>query len=130
MRSNAEGPLGPGPLIEAPLTYRLHSIYSVIADDRRRALLDCLATGEKTAGELAGEFDISRPAIAKHLRILEQSGLVTITNVGRTRVHRLNAEPLREVHDWLQRYGPFWESRLDNLKQVVEADVKARKQNH
>lgn len=112
------------------MTYRLHTIYSVIADDRRRALLDSLAAGDKTAGELAAAFDISRPAIAKHLRILEQSGLVTITNVGRTRVHRLNAEPLREVHDWLQRYGPFWESRLDNLKHVVEADVRARKQKH
>lgn len=117
-------------LFGAPLTYRLQNIYSVIADDRRRALLDCLATGDKTAGELAGEFDISRPAIAKHLRILEQSGLVTITNVGRTRVHRLNAEPLREVHDWLQRYGQFWDDRLDNLKHIVEANVKARKRSH
>jgi DNA-binding transcriptional ArsR family regulator len=111
------------------MTYRLQSIYSVIADDRRRALLDCLATGDKTAGELASEFDVSRPAIAKHLRILEQSGLVTITNVGRTRVHRLNAQPLREVHDWVQRYGQFWDSRLENLKQAVEASVKTRKRN-
>lgn len=111
------------------MTYRLQNIYSVIADDRRRALLDCLATGDKTAGQLAGEFDISRPAIAKHLRILEQSGLVTITNVGRTRVHRLNAEPLREVDDWLRQYGQFWDSRLDNLKHIVEANVKARKRN-
>ncbi len=111
------------------MTYRLHNIYSVIADDRRRALLDCLALGDKTAGELASEFDISRPAVAKHLRILEQSGLVTITNVGRTRVHRLNAQPLREVHDWVQRYGRFWDVHLENLKQAVEASVKSRKQD-
>ncbi len=108
------------------MTYRLDNIYSVIADDRRRALIDCLAEGDKTAGELAGRFDISRPAIAKHLRILEENGLVTITNVGRTRVHRLNAEPLREVHDWVRQYGPFWDQRLANLKHAVESKVKAK----
>lgn len=110
------------------MTYRLHNIYTLIADDRRRALLDCLAQGDKTAGELAREFDISRPAIARHLRILEQSGLVTITNVGRTRVHSLNAQPLREVHDWVQRYGRFWDIHLENLKRTVEANVKRKKQ--
>ena len=51
---------------------------------------------------------------------------MTITNVGRTRVHRLNAEPLREVYDWAQRYGPFWDERLAKLKQAVEANVKAK----
>lgn len=110
-----------------PMTYRLQNIYSVIADDRRRALIDCLAQGEQTAGELASRFDISRPAVAKHLRILEENGLVTITNVGRTRVHRLNAAPLREVYDWVRKYGRFWDQRLENLKQTVEADIKARK---
>ena len=103
------------------VTYRLQGIYSAIADDHRRALLDSLARGDKTAGELAGEFAISRPAVAKHLRILEDVGLVEITRSGRNRIHRLNAQPLREVHDWLKSYGRFWDSRLADLKHQVEA---------
>jgi len=108
------------------LTYRMQGIFNVIADPKRRAMLDYLAQGDRTAGELADKFEISRPAVVNHIKILEENDLVRIAKVGRTRVHRLNAKPLIEVRDWIDSYGRFWGDKLDDLKHLVEADVKQR----
>ena len=103
------------------MTYRNQSIYNVIADPHRREILDLLAGGEKSAGEIAQQFDISRPAIAKHLKVLEQSNLIQIRNQGRERIHRLTPDPLREVHDWVDGYRSFWKGRLKGLKTLIES---------
>lgn len=104
------------------MTYRLHGIFGAIADPHRRAILDLLIREERTAGEIADQFPISRPAVAKHLRILEQNDLIRITRRGRERVHRLNPEPLMSVRDWLHAYETFWTDSLQRLKLLVETD--------
>jgi DNA-binding transcriptional ArsR family regulator len=103
------------------MTYRNQGIYSVIADPHRRQIIDMLAAGDKSAGEIAQQFEISRPAIVKHLRILEEHGLVEIQQVGRERKHHLTPKPLREVHDWINRYETFWKDRLQGLKHLIES---------
>lgn len=108
------------------MTYRLQGVFTAIADPHRRAMLDYLAAGELSAGELAAKFDISRPAVANHLKILEQNRLVRITRKGRQRMHRLDPEGLIQVRDWLARYAAVWDERLDTLKALVEADEKKR----
>jgi len=112
------------------VTYRLQGIFSVIADPKRRAMLDFLALGDRTAGEIAEEFEISRPAVVNHIRILEKNNLVFVSKVGRTRVHKLNAKPLLEVRDWIDSYGQFWDDKLGNLKSLVEAEVRQRDKNN
>jgi len=103
------------------LTYRLQGIFGAIADPHRRQILDYLMVQDLTAGELAQKFDISRPAVAKHLRVLEDNDLIRISRRGRERVHRLNPEPLLTVRDWLARYELFWDANLIKLKALVEA---------
>lgn len=106
------------------MTYRLQGIFGAIADPHRRQILDYLMASDLTAGELADKFDISRPAVAKHLRVLEDNDLIRITRRGRERVHRLNPEPLMTVRDWLGRYERFWDANLGRLKALVEAEAE------
>ncbi|QMU56784.1 MAG: metalloregulator ArsR/SmtB family transcription factor [Boseongicola sp.] len=104
----------------APLTYKNDGIYSAIADPHRRRMLDILAGGDKSAGEIAAEFDISRPAVVNHLRILEENRLISIHQHGRQRIHHLTPAPLREIQDWVDSYDRFWKSKLSDLKTLVE----------
>jgi DNA-binding transcriptional ArsR family regulator len=109
------------------VTYKLNGVFSAIADPNRRLMLDYLAMGDRTAGEIAERFAISRPAVAKHLRILETNNLIVIDDVGRKRVHRLNAAPLTEVRDWINSYGRFWDDRLASLKSLIENGTPGNK---
>jgi DNA-binding transcriptional ArsR family regulator len=104
------------------VTYRLQGVFTAIADPHRRAMLDFLAAGEMTAGELADKFEISRPAVANHLRVLEENHLVRIRKRGRERVHCLNPDGLMTVREWLSRYEAFWDAKLGTLKALVEAE--------
>jgi DNA-binding transcriptional ArsR family regulator len=101
--------------------------FAAIADPTRRAILQRLASGDVAAGHIAAAFPISRPAVSKHLRILRQAALVQEERRGRQRVYRLNAQPLREVDHWLERYRTFWEKNLASLKRHVEAHPKGGK---
>lgn len=103
------------------MTYRLQGVFTAIADPYRRQMLDYLAEAELSAGDLASKFTISRPAVARHLRVLEDCGLVAIRADGRQRLHRLNPNPLQEVSAWLSPYERFWDRKLDTLKGLVEA---------
>lgn len=105
------------------MTYRLDDVFTAIADPNRRRILDYLAARDMTAGGLAERFDISRPAVARHLRVLRESGLVTVRREGRYRVHGLRPEPLREVRDWIQSYEGFWDEGLRTLKARVENEA-------
>ena len=109
------------------MTYRLQGVFTAIVDPHRRAMLDYLAAGEMTAGELAAKFAISRPAVAAHLKVLEDNRLVQITKRGRERVHRLNPEGLMTVRDWLSRYEAFWDAKLGTLKALAEAEHNDRR---
>jgi len=97
--------------------------FQALADPTRRALLDLLRDGVQPAGAMAQSFDVSRPAISKHLRLLLRANLVRRQKQGRHRIYRLNPEPLKAVDTWLDGYRVFWQDRLANLKAFVEADA-------
>ena len=104
------------------VTYSAEATFQALADPTRRAVLDLLRQGSQPAGEIAGAFPISRPAISKHLRLLRRAHLVREHREGRHRVYQLNPEPLREVDSWLDQYRAFWKMNLANLKTFVEAE--------
>lgn len=98
-------------------------VFRAIADPTRREILALLAERDLTVGEVADRFDMTRPAVAKHLRILGDGGLVSVEARGRSRVNRLSAGPLRSVADWLKFFDRFWDDRLQTLKEEVEKDA-------
>jgi DNA-binding transcriptional ArsR family regulator len=90
---------------------------AAIAEPTRRRLLELVRDREVPAGELAAKFDVSRPAVSRHLRVLRQAGLVHERRQGRLRLYRADPAPLAEVRDWLERY---WDERLDGLRTLAE----------
>ncbi|MEO7224073.1 MAG: metalloregulator ArsR/SmtB family transcription factor [Devosia sp.] len=117
---------------------RLDATFVALADPTRRAILARLKQGDATVNELAAPFDISQPAVSKHLKILERAGLVTRSNVGTSRPVRIEAGPMREAADWLEKYREFWEKsyqRLDALLEILQTPIntdrpKAKKQRN
>jgi DNA-binding transcriptional ArsR family regulator len=104
------------------VTYSPEAVFEAIADPTRRALLDLLRRGSRQAGDIAGAFPVSRPAISRHLRRLRRAQLVREHREGRNRIYQLNPDPLRAVDSWLDRYRAFWTTNLTNLKSFVEAE--------
>ncbi|MBZ5682371.1 MAG: metalloregulator ArsR/SmtB family transcription factor [Acidobacteriia bacterium] len=104
------------------VTYSSEATFQALADPTRRAVLDLLRRGSQPAGQIAGAFPVSRPAISKHLRLLRRAHLVREHREGRHRVYQLNPEPLRAVDSWLEQYRSFWSASLANLKAFVEAE--------
>jgi DNA-binding transcriptional ArsR family regulator len=103
---------------------RLSLVFGALADPTRRAILTRLAEGEATVAELAAPFAVSQPAVSKHLKVLEQAGLISRNRRATARLSRLEAEPLREVTTWLARYQRFWDEsheRLDDLLSALQA---------
>jgi len=99
---------------------RLDRTFGALADGTRRAILARLARSEATVGELARPFRVSRPAISKHLRVLERAGLVRRSRDGRVSRCALDAGALREAAAWVDRYREFWTGRLDELARFIE----------
>ena len=99
----------------------LSTTFAALADPTRRAILARLAQGETTVGELAQPFDISLPAISRHLRVLETAGLIERRTDAQWRVCRLRGDSMREAAEWLDRYRAFWEESLDRLVDYLEA---------
>lgn len=97
-------------------------VFHAIADPTRRSLLAMVADGERPVNALAQSFQMTRPAISQHLRVLREAGLVTERKVGRERRYRLRAEPLREVRDWIRQYESFWQARFDALGEYLKDD--------
>jgi DNA-binding transcriptional ArsR family regulator len=106
----------------SPSSRAAEAAFQALADPTRRAVLDLLRHGSQPAGQIAGAFPVSRPAISKHLRLLRRAHLVREHREGRHRVYQLNPEPLRAVDSWLDHYRRFWELNLANLKNFVEAE--------
>jgi DNA-binding transcriptional ArsR family regulator len=100
---------------------RLDATFAALADPTRRAILARLALGETSVSELAGPFDMSLPAVMKHLDCLERAGLLVAQKDGRVRRCRLEAEPLTEAAAWIARYRIFWEQRFDALDRYLGA---------
>ena len=109
---------------------RLSATFAALADPTRRAILARLATGETSVSELAEPFEMSLPAISKHLKVLERAGLVARGREAQWRPARLEAGPLRDVAEWLEHYRGFWEGsfdRLDDYLRELQAKGKGKK---
>ena len=91
------------------------SAFEALAEPTRRRIVELLADGERSAGEIASHFDTSRPGISRHLRVLHEHGLVSARVEGRRRLYALDPIPLVEMDEWLQRYRGFWVNRLEAL---------------
>jgi DNA-binding transcriptional ArsR family regulator len=97
----------------------LSATFAALADPTRRAILARLASGQASVTELAQPFDVTLPAITKHLKVLERAGLVARSREAQWRPCRLQPQPLREVADWVQAYRTMWEQRLDRLEDYL-----------
>jgi|SRR6185369_11098480 DNA-binding transcriptional ArsR family regulator len=108
---------------------RLDTVFRALADPTRRGMLANLALGEKSIGELAEPFAMSFAGASKHVKVLEDAGLLARRKAGRTHLCTLNAEPLGEADGWLRQWEKFWTVRLDRLQALVEADKTKEKSN-
>jgi DNA-binding transcriptional ArsR family regulator len=104
---------------------RLDRTFGALADSTRRDILRRLASGDATVGELARPFRMSRPAISKHLVVLERAGLVRRAREGRTSRCSLDASAMREAAEWMEHYRVFWRDRLAALAEYAERRAKA-----
>jgi DNA-binding transcriptional ArsR family regulator len=111
----------------AKAAQRLDATFSALADPTRRAILARLARGEATVNELAEPFDMSQPAISKHLKVLERAGLVSVGRAGQRRPRRLVPEPLADANEWIERHREAWESSFRRLDDLLEEMKSSRK---
>jgi DNA-binding transcriptional ArsR family regulator len=105
----------------------LDATFGALADPTRRAIVERLSRGEASVGELAEPFDMSLPAISKHLTVLERAGLVARMKDGRVRHCRLIDEPMRDALEWIGAYGSFWEDKLDSLGDFLAKRQRGRR---
>src|SRR6201981_3233475 len=101
------------------LADHLSTTYAALADPTRRAILARLAAGEATVGELAEPFSMTQPAVSKHLKVLEKAGLISRGRDAQRRPRRLEAKPLAEANEWLERYREFWEGNFQRLDALL-----------
>jgi DNA-binding transcriptional ArsR family regulator len=104
-------------------------VFQAIADPTRREIIGLLASNTLTLNGVAENFDISRPAISKHIKILTECGLVVITQQGRERYCDVNLNKLKEVNDWVIQYREFWSKKLDALEDFLAKDLGRKKKN-
>ncbi|TKK90365.1 winged helix-turn-helix transcriptional regulator [Herbidospora galbida] len=103
-------------------TDQLSAVFSALADPTRRAILLALAEHDATVTELTAPLSISMPAVSRHLKVLERAALISRTRSGKWRGSRLQAAPLRDAADWIDRYRRFWDSSLTRLAPVQAAE--------
>ncbi|HEY8590637.1 MAG TPA: metalloregulator ArsR/SmtB family transcription factor [Naasia sp.] len=100
---------------------RLTGVFAALADPTRRAILQRLTTGDATVAQLAEPFAMSQPAVSKHLKVLERAGLITRTPVATARLSHLEAQPLQEATEYMERYRRFWTESFDRLDAALAA---------
>jgi DNA-binding transcriptional ArsR family regulator len=110
-------------------TDQLSTTFAALADPTRRAILARLVTGECSVTELAEPFEMSLPAVSKHLQVLERAGLIVRGREAQWRPCRLEAGPIKEVAEWAERYRAIWEQRLDRLETYLQ-QLKAKEKKH
>jgi DNA-binding transcriptional ArsR family regulator len=98
---------------------QLDSVFSALADPTRRAILARLTEGDANVAELAAPFSVSQPAISRHLKVLEQAGLISRHRRATARLSHLEADPLREATDWLAKYQAYWDESYERLDELV-----------
>ena len=108
---------------------QLDQTFAALADPTRREIVARLADGEMPVTELAQPFDMSLPAVSKHLRVLENAGLLKQERVGRQRICRLEAAPMADAAKWLDRYHRFWTNQLNQLAEFVKAPPNDKKRS-
>ncbi len=94
--------------------------FLALADPTRRRIIESLANGEAAFGEIAAQFDMTRPAVSQHLKVLREAGFVAVRKDAQRRIYRLNAQGLGEVEQWLETVSRFWASRLDDLEHALK----------
>jgi DNA-binding transcriptional ArsR family regulator len=100
---------------------QLSAVFGALADPTRRAILTRLTQGDATVAELAAPFQVSQPAISRHLKVLEQAGLISRSRRATARLSHLEAKPLRDATAWLAEYQAYWDERYDQLDALVAA---------
>jgi len=108
---------------------QLSTTFAALADPTRRAILARLASGERSVTELAEPFEMSMPAVSKHLRVLERAGLIARGREAQWRPCRIEAGPLKDVAAWTERYRHIWEARLDRLDDYLK-ELKEKEKKH
>jgi DNA-binding transcriptional ArsR family regulator len=93
--------------------------FNAVAEPRRRQILDLLSAGERPVNDLVESLGLAQPQVSKHLRVLREVDLVHVRDEGRQRMYRLNAEPLKPIHDWLAKYERSWNERFDLMDEVL-----------
>lgn len=111
------------------LSDRLDVTFAALADPTRRAILARLATGEASVNELAKPFQMSQPAISKHLKVLENAGLISRGRDAQRRLSRIEGKPLAQATKWLERYREFWEASFNRLDSLLEEMKAAEKKS-
>jgi len=106
-------------------THRLDAVFAALADPTRRAILARLAAGERSVMELAQPFDMSQPAVSKHLKVLERAGLISGARDRQRRPRKLEPKPLAQATKWLERYRRLWEGNYQRLDALLE-ELKAK----
>jgi DNA-binding transcriptional ArsR family regulator len=104
-------------------------VFQAIADPTRRAIINMIANQPMNLNAVAEQFDVSRPAISKHIKILTQCGLITINQQGRERYCEAKLQKLNEVSEWVEQYRTFWNNKLDALENFLEQDIIADNKN-
>jgi DNA-binding transcriptional ArsR family regulator len=94
--------------------------FNAVAEPRRRQIVDAIAAGERSVGELVGRLGLAQPQVSKHLRVLREVGVVAVREDGRQRLYRLNGHALKPIHDWVKNYEDTWTERFDALDDVLE----------
>ena len=94
--------------------------FTALADPTRRSIIESLATGETSFGELADKFEMSRPAVSQHLKVLREAGIVTSRADAQRRIYRLNESGFEELEAWLSQVRRFWNQRLDKLERLLD----------
>lgn len=102
--------------------------FNAVAEPRRRQILDTLSGGERSVGELVEVLGVPQPLVSKHLRVLREVELVEVRGDGRQRLYRLNAQPLRPIHDWVRTYERSWSAAFDRMESVLD-ELKSQEEN-
>ena len=109
---------------------RLSTTFAALADPTRRAILARLSAGEPTVTEIAAPFEMTLPAVSKHLKVLERAGLIARSREAQWRPRRLHARPLKEISDWVETYRSFWEQSFDRLDEYLKELQKQGKKSN
>ena len=105
----------------------MRDVFESLADPTRRHIVELLSLRDRSVGELCDEFEISQPAVSRHLRLLREAGLVASRSDAQRRVYKLQPAPLEEIERWLQRYRSYWCERLDDLESVLRDEQPRRR---